>query len=62
MPADSKQINECMSITNQIERIKNELKDNKSIIVMGDLNADPDKLDKIINLNSNKKLKDKYKI
>jgi hypothetical protein len=29
---------------------------------MGDLNADPDKLDKIINSNSNKKLEDKYKI
>ena len=63
MPADPKQINERTSITNQIESwIKNGIKDNKSIIVMGDLNADPDKLDKIINSNSNKKLEDKYKI
>ena len=29
---------------------------------MDDFNADPDKLDKITNSNSNKKLEDKYKI
>src|ERR687883_124190 len=52
-----------MSITKQIEYwIKNGLNDNKSIILMGDLNADPDKLDKILNTNNNKKLEDKYKI
>ena len=63
IPADPKQINEHMSITNQIECwIKNGLRDNKSIIVMDNLNADPEKLDKIINSNSNKKLEDKYKI
>ena len=45
MPADPKQINERMSITNQIESwIKNGLRDNKSIILMGDLNADLKKL------------------
>ena len=63
MLADPKQINERMSITNQIENwIKSGLRDNKSIIVMGDLNADSDKLDKILNSNSNKKLENKYKI
>ena len=63
MPADPKQVNERISITNQIESwIKSGLRDNKSIILMGDLNADPEKLDKIINSNSNKKIEDKYKI
>ena len=63
MPVDSKQINERMIVTNQLESwIKNGLRDNKSIIVIGDFNADPEKLDKIINSNSNKKLEDKYKI
>jgi len=63
MPADPKhEIERAMLITKIEAWIKQGLSDNKKIIVMGDLNADPDKLEILKKDYPKRKVKDKYKI
>src|SRR5215471_8305752 len=63
MPADLKHEVERAIIITKIESwIKQGLSDNKKIIVIGDLNADPDKLEILKKDYPKRKVKDKYKI